>query len=185
MGKLLRVTFIMSMLCLSMQQLALAQQSVAPCDVKLPEQVGTEMRAKFVGWRIETTADLSNDHQQMWEKTHSLECPGLASGHFTSASRLSYALLLVSKDPKVFGYRLLVADSDAESSFHLRVLQRFDQPISSDVVVYRTPPGKYFQPEKSGDVSVSLDGIVLESMESGAFLFHWQKDRYVRTLVSE
>lgn len=164
---------------------ALGEEPGDPCRANLPEQVQAMLREGYGQWRIETKADLSDDHQRMWDKTHGLECPGLASGHFRSADSLSFAILLISKNPKVVGYRVLVADSDSQNRYHAKLLERYDQPIPSDVVIYRVAPGKYFQPEGSGDISIDLDGIVFESMESGAFLYHWKDARYKRALISE
>src|SRR5229473_7376394 len=114
MWKILRPFFTILVFSLSVQNVSFCQQS-DPCEGKLPEQVQAEVQTKFGGWRIETKEDLSDDHKQMWEKTHSRECPGLASGHFRSPRDLSFAILLISKDPKIVGYRLLVADPGSQN----------------------------------------------------------------------
>lgn len=185
MRKISSAVFIIFALSALLPRVILGQESADPCSNELPEQVQTLLRERFGQWKIETKADLSDDHKIMWEKTHALDCPGLAAGHFRSTNTLSFAILLISKNPQVVGYRVLVADSDPQNKYHLKLLVQSAQPIPSDVVVYRTPPGKYFQPEGTGDISIDLDGIIFESMESGAFLYYWKAGQYRRALISE
>src|ERR1700753_94594 len=85
-------------------------QSPTGCDVSaLPAAAQKLLAMQFSEWRPKVLSDMGADNQQLWlSATKGKECPGVATGHFETREKLSYALLLVPKSNSNTGYKVIV-----------------------------------------------------------------------------
>jgi len=164
-----------------------SQQLQDACDkLSFPVEVEQLLAAKFPSWRVLRIGDLADPHdRELWLKGNPKECPGIAAGHFESKAHVSYAALLIPRDLGRPGYRLVVVTTDRKGQYRAVVLEKSDNPIPRAEVVYRVPPGKYFDAQRLRSVQLALDGIQKERMEAGATLYYWKGGQYHRLIVSE
>src|SRR5438067_1505243 len=79
------------------------------CDAdSLPEAAEQVLKDKFPAAYFEKPSDLSKEYRTAWFEKHGTECPGLASGHFVSATKTSYAVLLVGYKGALSGAKVVV-----------------------------------------------------------------------------
>jgi hypothetical protein len=79
---------------------------------------------------------------------------------------------------------LVVAVQKGTSASRTVVLERWDK-LEPTLVVFRVPPGKYWDAERIQSVETELDGIILETPEVGATLYYWHRGRFKKLIVSE
>ncbi len=127
------------------------------------------------------------EDQQIWlSGTQSKACPGMVSGNFEAAGRVSYALLLVPKSNAIAGYKVVVLSKRAtEEAYEWKEVDHAEASGSSGIVISKVPPGKYSDSEDTKSVQLKLDGLLVEWMEKGAFLYYWSAGQYRRIQTSE
>jgi hypothetical protein len=164
-----------------------ATQSSSSCDVTLPAPVSELLKAKFAQWRPKQVLDMDADDQQLWLKGPNAKgCPGIAIGHFESADRLSYAILLVPQSSPNGGHKIVVFSKDAAKDVYAwRLLDHAETQTYSGLVISKAVPGKYSDLENNKSIQIKLDGIYVEWMEKGAVLYFWSEGRYRKIVVSD
>jgi hypothetical protein len=163
-----------------------AQETAQACsDSTLPEGVRAALASQYGDWRIQATRDLEAQYQKAWVKKRPAACPGIASGQFEGRAALSYAVLLIPREKGKQGYRLVVFDPSGKDSFSSAVLEQSDNYIPSDSGIFRVDPGLQFDEEKFSTFKLKSDGIYLETLDKGGFIYYWKHGRYQRVLESD
>jgi hypothetical protein len=145
-----------------------AGQATAQCE-KPPQPVADYLKA-HPGWVLLTRADLSADHQPMWDKDHKGLCPGMAEVALDSTGEKSYALALLKHDKSGTLEQLVLLKGGNKT-----VLEA--PSPSGSVVVWRAPPGKYPNPETGKDIAIANDSIMYEMYEAAAEQFYFVKGK--------
>src|SRR5215469_12528165 len=140
--------------------------SAAPCE-KPPPPVADYLTA-HPGWVLVTRADLSADHQPMWDKAHKGLCPGVAEVVLDGTKEKSYALALLKHGKDGTQEQLVLLKGAAARPMVLEA-----PSPSGSIVVWRAPPGKYPNPETGKDVAIARDSIMYEMYESAAEQFYF------------
>jgi len=160
-----------------------AQHGPSMCQDRLPEKLRSEITRKFPSSKIEETSDLAPEYREMWVKSHSSDCPGVAAGNYKGAGRSLFAVLLVSSDHDKPGAQLLVIDPTSSSRF--LVLETVRIATASPNVIYTLPPGAYADPEGGQKVRIPYDGVVLEQLEVGSILYYYRAGSFHKLILSE
>jgi hypothetical protein len=159
---------------------------VSECIAVLPAQVSELLSSKFPGWRPKQLTDLESDDRQLWLKAHPRECPGIAAGHFESADRFSYVVLLVRKEEPTGGYKLVVLSKIRISdAYTWNLLDHADGQTYAGLVISKAQPGKYSDWENTKSIRIKFDGVYVEWIEKGADLYYWSAGRYQKLRVSD
>ncbi len=136
-------------------------------------------------WRPIAIHDLSPPHQRMWRRSlNRFDCPGIAMGHFEWKSELSYAFSMKPRDPRQTGWRLVVISKTRQGTYRDRVLGQTDERVPP-YVIYAVPPEEYTDAFETESVTLRLDGLQVEQMESGAMLFYWKEGQYRSLILAE
>jgi hypothetical protein len=154
------------------------------CNDLLPQEAQAELQKEFPSLYPERVSDLSTEYQQAWGKQHPQECPGIAVGHFQTASKLSYAVLLVGSKGGLSGSRLMVFSQGAGGAWKATKLSEEGVAYHYEAV-YKRPPGKYTGAKKTTSVRLALDGVQMEAFDSGATLYYWSNGRFHSLVTSE
>jgi hypothetical protein len=164
----LRIAFSGMLLLLSMPFLGMetlrANQSPRLCNVEsLPADIQNRLKEEYDTWKIQEPTDLSQRAHERWESEKPLACPGIAVGHFESAKRVSYAVLLVPTGHADGGYRFLVFSQKAgQPAYETRVVEKLDQNGAANYFIHRTPISKFFdEPSRKKFEAHTVDGILL------------------------
>ncbi len=189
---ILNLIFAMACVFTSMSvpaSVARAQQKTCG-DSDLPAPIQELIKTKFPLLRPKQFSDIGTDDQKLVSKAHKNDCPGIMAGHFESKDQLAYAVLLVARSEPTGGYLLVVFSKDAKGdSYSWKLVNQVeghkDQIDSSALVISRVPPGKYSDFQNTRSIRMSLDGILLGWIESGADLFYWSGGRYQKLNVTE
>jgi hypothetical protein len=183
--KVPRVVLLLVLLLVPMS--ASGQQSLSTCaPTVLPPDVSEWLKNHLAGWRIKTTEDLEAYHQKLWNENRPNQCPGIAPGHFASATEEEFALLLIPESAERRGYKVFAFIQPKGTRARAPRIVEDDKDQSSErVVLYPTPPGLYKDPENTRRVRIPRDGIVLEEMEAGGTLYFWRSSRFERLIISE
>lgn len=130
---------------------------------------------------------MNADDQQLWlTPIRDKECPGIAVGHFETADKLSYAILLVPKSSRGGGHKVVVVSKGApKSAYTWKLLDQAEGQTYSGLVISTATPGKYSDLENNKSIQLKLDGIQVEWMEKGAVLYFWSEGRYRKIVVSD
>jgi len=145
----------------STRKSALRREQPSLCKLgSLPSEVQDRLRVKFGPWKIQEAADLSANARKRWEAEKPLECPGIAVGQFTNSNGPTYALLLVSRDHSVSGYKFLIFSP------------KIDQPSYEMIIA-----------EQSNDGSVAVDLFLHSERISEFFSERWRKKLQVQSNV--
>lgn len=166
---------------------ASSQQSRSDCaQTVLPAEVSGWLKSRLPGWRIKTAEDLEAYHQKLWSENKQNACPGIASGHFVSATAKEFTLLLVRGGLEKSGYKVVAFIKTTDTSAVTPTIVEDEKDQNSErVVIYRTAPGLYKDPENRRRVRIKRDGIVVEEMEAGASLHFWRSGRFEELITSE
>jgi hypothetical protein len=163
-----------------------AQEPGQACqESALPEGVRAALASQYAAWRVQTAADLQLEYQKQWMTKRPAACPGIASGHFAGKSAVSYAVLLIPREKGKQGYRLVVFDPAAKGAFSPVVLEQSDAYIPTGSGIYRIDPGLQFNEEKFSTFKLKTDGLYLETLDQGGFIYYWKHGRYQRVLESD
>ena len=150
----------------------------------LPQSIANNIQTKYPGWRPVRISDLESDDQQLWTKVHGDLCPGIASGHFESHTRTTYAVLLISSIPSRQGYKFLLFNKAPGASRSI-LLASAEGANAGQPVISRVPPGKYSDPETGESVDTKMDSVLIEWIEAAAQLFYWTGSRYQKLQVQD
>ncbi len=164
-----------------------AQTTMACDSTALPAAARDLLALKFSQWRPKVTSDLGADDQQLWlSATKGKACPGLVSGHFETSDAVSYALLLVPKSKTDAGYRVIVLRKrETDNSYDLKLVDHGDAQADNGIVISKVAPGKYSDWEDKKSIQLKLDGLLVEWMEKGAFLYYWSAGQYRHIQTSD
>jgi hypothetical protein len=152
-----------------------AAQDTCSLD-QIPANVRSRMTQRFPGWKIVSLQDLRADDQNIWRTSHPKECPGYATGHFSSAEQLSYAFNLFRDNGKQLFAVLLVIDA-AGPDYKIHVLSK-PQVVAFMSVVYSQPPGRLTDFAGTRQLTTSLSVIAYETLEAGQLVYFWSNGRY-------
>lgn len=154
-------------------------------DSALPDGVRAALASQFAEWHVQTTADLQADYLKQWMAKRPSACPGIASGQFAGKSAVSYAVLLIPREKGKQGYRLVMFDPAAKGAFSQALLEQSDAYIPTGSGIYKIDPGLQFNEEKFSTFKLKTDGLYLETLDQGGFIYYWKHGRYQRVLESD
>jgi hypothetical protein len=175
-----------TLLALNATTLSAAQNSDSCPQVNLPAPVIGLLEAKFSDWRPKQVSDLEAGDRQLWLKAHARECPGVIVGHFESKDRLTYTALLVPKSEPTGGYQLVVFTKETSGENYVwKLLDHADGQTYSGLVISKALPGRYSDVASGKAIQTRLDGIYVEWIEKGAYLYYWSAGRYHKLQVSD
>ena len=157
-----------------------------PCDSsRLPAEVTKALESRYPAWKMETLADLGENYKKMWLEKHEQDCPGFASGQFHGKGNdESYVILLLPRDSKSHGFKLVVLAKTRNGLVSAGVLESSTGPTSTPVVVSRVAPGKYFDAARWKDIQTDTDSIFVEQLEVAGRLYYWKQGRFARITTS-
>lgn len=157
-----------------------------PCDSsRQPAEVMKFLESKYPAWKMETLADLGESYKKMWLKKHQEDCPGFASGQFHGMGKdESYVVLLLPRDSKSHGFKLIVLTKTISGAFSAGVLESSTESTTTPVVVSRVAPGKYFDAARWKDIQTDTDLIFVEQLEVAGRLYYWRQGRFARITTS-
>jgi len=172
---------------------AMAHVSSAPrsdvCNISvLPPEVRNILAIKFAGWRPKQLRDLIAEDQKLWLRgPQSSFCPGIATGHFESASYDSYAVLLLRESEPSRGYKVVVFSkrTEAPEPYFSNVLGSADTDADSSMVISKTTPGTFTDLKSGESVRTTMDGLIVEWLEKAAVLYYWSPRHWNRILISD
>jgi hypothetical protein len=165
---------------------ARAQEASQACrESALPEGVRAAIASQYSEWRVQTAADLQAEYQKQWMAKRPADCPGIATGEFAGKSAVSYAVLLIPREKGKRGYRLVVFDPVAKGAFSAIVLEQSDAYIPTGSGIYRIDPGLQFNEEKFSTFKLKADGLYLETLDQGGYIYYRKHGRYLRVLESD
>lgn len=153
--------------------------SAEPCrNDLLPREVTQVLEHKFPNWRPKRFSDLSSDDQRVWSEYHPRACPGIAVGHFESADRAAYAILLIPKSRDHSGSKIIIV-SEGPQGYAVRLLDQ-DKGTGPDsgLVISRQPAGAYSNFGDTRTVRLKLDAVEVEWLEKSSTLYYWSHGRY-------
>ena len=135
------------------------------CDLDpLPEAAEQALKEKFPGMYLEKPSDLSQEYRKQWFEKHQEECPGLASGHFVSTTRKSYAVLLVGSKGALSGAKVVVL-TEVASKWKLIL-------VSDERMSY------YYQAIYKVPHKGSLDGLGVITFDQGSKSYRYLNGRF-------
>lgn len=135
------------------------------CDLDpLPEAAQEALKQKFPSMYFEKPSDLSQEYRKQWYEKHQEECPGLASGHFVSAAKKAYAVLLVGSKGALSGAKVVVV---AETGKSWKTFLVSDERMS---YYYQAI---YKAPHKGG-----LDGLAVITFDQGSKTYRFANGRF-------
>jgi len=135
------------------------------CDTDpLPEAAEQVLKDKFPSTYFEKPSDLSKEYRTQWFGKHETECPGLTSGHFLSASKTSYAVLLVGYKGALSGAKVVVLAENAG---------KWKPIVVSDERVSYYYQAIYKVPHKGG-----LDGLGVLTFDQGSKVYRYGGGRF-------
>jgi hypothetical protein len=137
------------------------------CVDVLPEDARAALQSQFAGFYPQKVSDLSTEYQQAWLKDHPQECPGIAVGHFQSASKMSYAVLLVGSRGSLSGSKLVALSQTAKGWKATKVEE---EPVEYHYQAVAKLPRKG-----------ALDRIQLKEFDGGSSVYSWAGGRFHRS----
>jgi hypothetical protein len=173
-------------LCVVSLLAAMSARAQEVCDSsRLPAEVTKFVQSKYPSWKIETLDDLGENYRKMWLEKHKQDCPGFASGKFYDGGNdESYVILLLPRDSKNHGFKLVVFTKTERVTFSASVLAGSTEPTTTPLVVSRVAPGKYFDAARWKDIQTDTDSIFVEQLEVSGKLYYWKQGRFVRITTS-
>ena len=130
------------------------------CQHLLPVEVSRTLSQQFSGWTVQSPDALISAARERWRAEKPLGCPGIASGRFTSAKSVSFAVLVVGGGENREEAKLLVFVG-AGASFHVAVLDRISSGASNHFI-HGTKVHQFFDVVSARPFRVaSTDSIVL------------------------
>jgi hypothetical protein len=151
-----------------------------PAD-SVPKEIEAALKTSYRDWEIQTFTNLGPTEKAKWTKTNQSDCPGIATGHFTSKSLLDYVLLLIPKDSKKLGYKVLLFSPKNGGFVITPVTKGRAHARSHDGVWNGNKPGGYATYNAAGekvDSAFKLDLIAVETREDSTELFYWSKGHF-------
>lgn len=130
----------------------------------LPEAAEQALKAKFPGMYFEKPSDLSKEYRTQWFEKHEEECPGLASGHFVSTAKKSYAVLLVGSKGALSGAKVVVI---VESGGNWKPILVSDERMSY-----------YYQAIFKVLHKGGLDGVGVITFDQGTKVYRYANGRF-------
>jgi hypothetical protein len=160
-----------------------SNEAGALCRVDaLPAAIQRHLQQEYSSWRVQEVSDVSAQARGRWESDKPLSCPGIASGHFESASTRSYALLLVAKANTEEGYKFVVFSESADRSDYKFTILDTANAGRANFFVTAAPIKKFFdEPSKKRFKAFSPDGILeFDSAEKeyGVAIYYFSEGRY-------
>lgn len=130
----------------------------------LPEAAEQALKDKFPSMYFEKPSDLSKEYRTQWFEKHEEECPGLASGHFLSTTKKSYAVLLVGSKGALSGAKLVVIAESAGT---------WKPVLVSDEKMAYYYQAIYKVPHKGG-----LDGVGVITFDQGSKVYRYVNGKF-------
>lgn len=73
----------------------LAQLKVDSCAALLPKELIGRLQVSYKNWKVLEVSDLVSDDQEIWKKTWSKYCRGVAVASFSGSEKTFYAIALI------------------------------------------------------------------------------------------
>jgi hypothetical protein len=154
------------------------------CGNPLGQDVVRAASERWKDWAVVTLADLRTDDQEIVLKQSGNEpCPGIAVGHFVSASTTSVAILLQRKQGAT-RLEMVVVGTRAGSGKTRWYTATRESPAAASSVIRRLGPGTYKDRITGRPYEVHHDAIVYEQLESGALLLFHSRGRFKAITLS-
>jgi hypothetical protein len=142
------------------------------CVDLLPPEAEAAVQAQFPALYPEKMSDLSVEYREAWLNKHPQECPGIAVGHFLSASGMSYAVLLVGSKGGLSGSTLVVVAKSAKAAW--KVTKVAEEKMSYHYeAIFKVGPSK------------GLQRLQLKEFDGDATNFYWSAGRFHKVAVRE
>jgi hypothetical protein len=145
-------------------------------DDQVPPEVLAAVQQQYPEWHFQLLTELSREYQQQWLKDHPEECPGFAVGHFQSATRTDFAMLLVRSRAAQSGSKLVVVSETPAKKWQVKALKEETTSYYYEAVS-RVAPGKY-KGKNPGSVALTLDGFQLDTFDVGSTLYYWRNGKF-------
>jgi hypothetical protein len=158
-----------------------ARPSASCGDSALPAPVNEALKTNFAGWRPLRVSDMDGDDPNIWRQEHAKECPGIAQGHFENMESVSYALLLLPATQRgtVGQWQIVISERESNATpFVWKQLERCEGKDCFAPVIYKEPPGKYVGFDETKSIHIKLDGIGVEFIQKGSYIYYWWQGRY-------
>ena len=143
---------------------ALASEKTSLCKLEsLPSDLQDRLRVKFGSWKVQEAADLSAHARKRWEAEKPLECPGIVVGKFKNTNDPTYAILLVSRDHSVSGYKFLIFSPKADQNIYEMIMieQSNDNAVAVDLFLHTEKISKFFSETWRKKLQVQTDVGIL------------------------
>lgn len=148
----------------------------------LPLELQQRLKTEFSSWKIQDAGDLKGNAKDRWQSEKPLSCPGIAIGKFESATRISYALLLVLLSSPDSAYRFLVFTPKTEAQGGLIILESSDAPGAANGFVRTIALTKVFSADWKRKPNVAgPDGILFVDAGTDQYeadVYFWSGGKY-------
>jgi|SRR5579862_322702 len=160
-----------------------AANAMSACNLTaLPLELQKRLKSEFSSWKIQDTANLTENAKERWQSERPLACPGIAVGKFESPTRISYALLLVPLSNPNSAYRFLVFTPNKEAQGGLTVVESSDGPGAANGFVRTVALTKVFSADWRRKLNVAgPEGILFVDAgldEYEADVYFWAEGKY-------
>jgi hypothetical protein len=148
-------------------QTTVAAPTDRACD--LPRGLDQEIVRKYPNRTLVTSADLSEEDRNLFQKDHDRRCPGLVNVDFFGDGKPTWALVLIGKGESRSKAELVVAHRVRES-WETTLL---DTAQDSVPVVWSQGPGEYRDVHGEKKIRAAGPVIVFCGYESWAIVYAW------------
>src|SRR5689334_1956117 len=160
-----------------------AAHAMSACNLTaLPLELQKRLKSEFSSWKIQDTANLTENAKERWQSEKPLACPGIAVGKFESQTRTSYALLLVPLSNPDSAYRFLVFTPNNGAQGGLTTVESSDAPGAANGFVRAVALTKVFSADWRQKRNVAgPQGILFVDAapdEYEADVYFWSAGRY-------
>jgi hypothetical protein len=160
--------------------------NAVPCEnVTLPDEANAVLKARFPGLQIVTLADLDQDERQAWSTAHPGMCPGIASGKFDPAHKITYAVSLFRPLGNYRYREALVLLTQEEGKYFASILSPESEVTAHVYVVWQQSAGAFKDAETGKRVRAVWPIITYEAIEAGATAYYWQGSEFKSFVLSQ
>lgn len=132
-------------------------------------------------WKIVSPFDIPPDDWKLWKNTHQGQCPGVATGNFSSKADSFVVALLLGEDPKNLLEKVVLVSLKKGQPLTEVVVSPIQ--VATPSVVWRLPPGHYAGVDGKR-ASLSRDSFVYEKIAGSATQFYYQGSKLESLLIS-
>jgi len=163
----------------------IARDGTSLCKLEsLPPALQNRLRREFGSWKVQEFADLSANARKRWQAEKPLECPGIVVGQFENMKGPTYAVLLVSRDRKVSGYKFLIfRPKEGQDAYEMLVIeQSSDNTVAVDLFLHTEELSRFFSEKWRKKLRVQTKvGILFACAGADEYqtdLYYWSNGTY-------